>query len=288
METGPRNWEARLKELCISTPRTPPDSPGSFNHLARVSNLGTSDATLATYEDAMEDIKRRNDEMMRGFILEGIGNKNNDARPDPAITYTLDAVLHGRTAFHREPIVDNLHRSVNRFRLQNALYSPAPPRKSPPDITVEDSYGLESPEARTRAFVDQLYVALADIAGLAPSPQAQDPEISPPKVFPPPHASTPAPDPTKPRVMVRGSPDMDLAEVFPVPSPGTPISDPVKRQEATGGSPGRPRRAIRRVMGLADINRTSVEGSVGERLSPSLGHRDCACTNLARYRSRRI
>lgn len=184
--------------------------------------------------------------------------------------------------------MDNLHRSVNRFRLQDALYSPAPPRESSLDITIENLYGFESPEARTHAFVDQLDVALADNTGSAPSPQAQDPEISPPKIFPPPHASTSAPDPTKPRVMLRGSPEEDLPEVFPMPSPGTPIPDPVKRQEATGGCPGRPRRAIRRVMGLVDINRTSVEESVGERLSPSLGHRDCACTNLARYRSRRI
>lgn len=29
----------------------------------------------------MEDIKRSNDEMMRVLILEGMGNKNNDARP---------------------------------------------------------------------------------------------------------------------------------------------------------------------------------------------------------------
>ncbi|KAL9020320.1 MAG: hypothetical protein Q9185_002398 [Variospora sp. 1 TL-2023] len=261
MEAGPRNLRAKLEEI-VSTPRTPPGSPGTFNRFARESTLGTSDAALATDENAMEDIKRSNDEMMmRVLILEGMGNKNNDARP----------VSNARDK-----------------QLQDALYSPAPPRESSLDITIGNLYGFESPEARTHAFVDQLDVALADITGSAPSPQAQDPEIRPPKILPPPHASTSAPEPTKPRVMLRGSPEEDLPEVFPMPSPGPPIPDPVKRQEATGGCPVRPRRAITRVMGLVDINRTSVEESVGERLSSSLGHRDCACTNLARYRSRRI
>ncbi|KAI4152901.1 MAG: hypothetical protein LQ341_000618, partial [Variospora aurantia] len=242
MESGPRNRRAKLEEI-VSTPRTPPGSPGSFNRFAHESTLGTSDAALATDEDAMEDIKRSNDEMMRILILEGMGNKNNDARP-----------------------VNRSLMESSIAPLQDALYSPAPPRESSLDITIENLYGFESPEARTHAFVDQLDVALADITGSAPSPQAQDPEISPPKIFPPPYASTSAPDPTKPRVMLRGSPEEDLPEVFPMPSPGTPIPDPVKRQEATGGCPGRPRRAIRRVMGLVDINRTSVEESLGERL----------------------
>lgn len=167
--------------------------------------------------------------------------------------------------------MDDLHRSVNHFRLPNFLYSPVPPRQCSLAVAVEYIYGFESPEARTRAFVDHLDVALADIAGAAPSPQAQDPEISPPKIFPPPNTGKPAPEPAKPRVMARGSPEKDLAEIFLVPSPATPISDPIKRQEATGGSPGCHRRAIRRVAGLADINGRSQEESVGERASPSLG-----------------
>ncbi|KAI4095918.1 MAG: hypothetical protein LQ344_001299 [Seirophora lacunosa] len=181
----------------------------------------------------MERVNRSTDEVMHGVILGDTDDRNNDAC--------------------------QVNHSLNKENL------------TAHGMIVEHIYGFESPEARTRAFVDHLDVALADIAGAAPSPPAQDPEISPPKIFPPPNTGKPAPEPAKPRVMARGSPEKDLAEIFLVPSPATPISDPVKRQEATGGSPGCHRRAIRRVAGLADINGRSEEESVGERASPSLG-----------------
>lgn len=168
-------------------------------------------------------------------------------------------------------VAHSSHRSVNRFQLQPVVRPPSPVRQRSLAITIERLHGSISPEARTRAFVNDLNVALADMAIPSPFSPTQHPELSPPKIFPPPGPAAPSFDPVKSRTIARGISGKDSVELLPMPSPARPLSDPVKRQVAPDGRPNWHRRVVRRVVALADISGVSTKKILEDEAFTDLG-----------------
>lgn len=285
MEIGMTDEMTRMKDIYISAPATPPHSKSGFPSPDTVSTLRSSDAVLASCEDKTEGVKRGNDKVSREMMLERMQvgmtvqetmdvNDERNAEPvvglqgnngggefglqiqDHAVELALDAISYGGAAFSEESPTT----PVQQRGLQNVLY---PPPRRPPcclGMTAAHIYGFERPEYRTRAFLEELDVAIADVIHSQGCPQALSPETRPTEVFPPPVPGRPVPDPGKPRPPpIRGL-WRRVIEILSIPSPAAPTADPVKGQDTAKDSPIRPRRRLRRVGRFNEEKGDIVEG----------------------------